>query len=164
MPYDVLTPVLVKAVSAAVAYVAMLAGHGIGDHWLQTGPQACKKPLDGAESRWCSMWHCAKHVATWTAVVTVFVTGAFLWLGLPLRPEWLGAGMALNAATHFVADLRTPLIWLATKMRRASYVEMVQVVRPAGCDRYGPGTAVFHLDQTWHKAWMLPAALLVPGF
>ncbi len=158
MPHD-----LLPAVTAVVAYIGMLSGHGIGDHWIQTSEQACKKALDSDETTGCSMRHCAKHVASWTAVTTAFVLAACWWLRLPLEPGWVAAGMTVNATTHFVADLRTPLVWLATRLGRGGYVDFVQVVRPARADQYGPGTAVFHLDQSWHKAWMLPAALLTAG-
>lgn len=158
MPYDD----LVRAVTTAAAFAAMLAGHYIGDQWVQTSSQACKKALDG-NGRACAVWHCAKHVITWTAVTVLFLAAAGWWLHLPLRPGWLVAGIVVNAVTHFVADLRTPLLWLGRLLGRSQYLTYAQVMRPAGADRYGPGTAVFELDQSWHIAWLLVAALLVAG-
>jgi hypothetical protein len=154
---------LVRAATAALAFAAMLAGHYIGDQWVQTSGQACKKALNGAESRGCAVWHCAKHVTTWSVTTVVFLVGACWWLHLPVRPGWLAAGVAVNAVTHFVADLRTPLIWLALRLRLGGYIEHAQVVRPAGAERTGPGTGLFHLDQSWHIGWLLVAALLVAG-
>jgi hypothetical protein len=154
---------LVRAVTVAVAFAAMLAGHYIGDHWIQTSGQACKKALNGAESHACAVWNCAKHVLTWSATSVVFLGAAFWWLHLPVRPGWLAAGIAVNAVTHFVADLRTPLIWLARAAGRGGYIEHSQVLRPAGPQSTGPGTATFHLDQAWHIAWLFVAALLMAG-
>lgn len=154
---------LVRAITAAVAFAAMLAGHYIGDQWIQTSAQACKKALGGPVSRGCALWHCAKHVVTWTATTTGLLLAAGWWLNLPIRPGWLAAGVAVNAATHFLADLRAPLLWLARTVGRGGYVTHVQVMRPAGADAFGAGTAAFHLDQAWHIAWLLVAALLIAG-
>lgn len=159
---------LVRAVTTAVAYASMLAGHYVGDQWLQTSAQACKKSLAGAASPGAAspgtaLWHCAKHVAAWTATTTGFFLGAAWWLHLPIHWGWLAAGVAVNAVTHYVADLRTPLLWLAGLAGKSGYIEHANVQRPSGADRFGPGTATFHLDQSWHIAWLLPAALLVAG-
>lgn len=154
---------LIRAVTAADAFFAMLAGHYVGDHWLQTSGQACKKGLDSGQRYAVAMWHCAKHVATWSASTVVFLALTGWWLHLPLKPGWLAAGIALNAVTHFVADLRTPLIWLAQLVGRGEYLEHGTVLRPAGEQKAGPGTALFHLDFGWHIMWLLPAALLIAG-
>lgn len=163
MPYDV--ELVARAALALTAFAFGLAGHYLGDHWIQTSPQACKKALNGGGTRACALWHCAKHVTTWTATVTVFIAVAGWWLHLPLKPGWLAAGMALNAATHFVADLRTPLLWLARLLGRGGYLQHATVVRaPAGgADPTGPGTAAFELDQSWHIAWLAVAALVIAG-
>lgn len=155
---------LIRAATFAAAFAAQLAGHYIGDQWIQTGGQACKKALDGAGGRACAMWHCAKHVTTWTATVIVFLSAAGWWLDLPLRPGWVAAGMAVNAITHFVADLRTPLVWLGRLLGRGAYIDFAHVARPGSADEAtGPGTAVFHLDQSWHIAWIFVASLLIAG-
>lgn len=154
---------LARAVTAAIAFCAMLAGHYIGDQWLQTSGQACKKAWDCGESHVAAMWACVRHVLTWSATSVTFLAAASWWLHLPLRPGWLCAGVALNAVTHFVIDLRTPLIWLAQLVGRGGYIEHIQVVRPAGAERTGPGTAVFHLDQAAHIAILALAAALIVG-
>jgi hypothetical protein len=159
MPYDD----LVRTITAVLAFCAMLAGHYIGDQWVQTSAQACNKGLGNGASRGCALWNCGKHVAGWTVTTTGFFLAASWWLHLPLRPGWLAAGVTVNAVTHFVADLRTPLLWLARVIGRAGYLGHVQVVRPSGGDAFGPGTAAFHLDQAWHIAWLLVAALLIAG-
>jgi len=154
---------LVRATTAAFAFGAQLAGHYIGDQWLQTSGQACKKALDGPERCAVAMWHCAKHVIIWSATVAGFLAAGAWWLHLPLKPSWLAVGIAVNVVTHFVADLRTPLIRLARLAGRGSYIEHSQVLRPDGAQKTGPGTAIFHLDQSWHIAWLLVASLLIAG-
>jgi hypothetical protein len=163
MPYDI--ELVARAALALVAFAFGLAGHYVGDHWIQTSPQACRKALNGGDSRTVAMWHCAKHVVTWAATVTVFIAGAAWWLHLPLRPGWLIAGMTLNAVTHFVADLRTPLIWIVRLVGRGGYVDNCHVVRTAGApaETTGPGTAAFELDQSWHIAWLAVSALVIAG-
>lgn len=154
---------LVRAVTTAVVFCAMLAGHFVGDHWVQTSKQAVKKSI-AANGKACAIWHCAKHVTTWSAVVLGCVAGAGVWLNLPLRPGWLLAAIMINAVTHFVADLRAPLIWLAHRLCRTAYMTHVQVVRPAGVDTGGgPGTALFWLDQSWHIFWAFVAACVAAG-
>jgi hypothetical protein len=155
---------LIRAVTAAVAFGVMLAGHYIGDHWVQTSGQAYGKALDAIGCvRRTAMWHCAKHVASWTTTTTVFLLAACWWLRLPLRPGWLVAGILLNALTHFIADLRVPLIRLGRLLGRTGYIETVGVVRPAGAASTGPGTALFELDQAWHIGWLAVSALLIAG-
>lgn len=154
---------LVRAVSAAIMFGFGLAGHGLGDHWVQTSAQAGKKALDAGAARAVAVWHCAKHVLTWTATVALFVAVAGWWLHLPLRPGWVVAGLAVNAGTHFVADLRTPLRWLAARVGRAGYIDQVAVLRPAGAQTVGPGTGLFHLDQSLHVACLAVAALVMVG-
>lgn len=160
MPYDDLT----RAVTAALAFAAMLAGHYIGDQWVQTSAQACKKALNGGAGAGCAVWHCAKHVLTWTATTMAFLLGAVWWLHLPLRPGWVAVAVTVNAVTHFVADLRTPLIWFCRLLGMGGYIDHTQVTRAGGqVQGTGPGTGLFHLDQAWHIAWLLVAALLVAG-
>lgn len=151
MPYDD----LVRAATAAVAFLALYAGHMVGDHWTQTQHQSTHKALGAGRPVWLAHWNCAKHVTTYTATQAVLLVLAGWWLNLPLRPGWVAAGLAASAVTHYVADLRTPLRWLA--------------------DRLGPGKASFYrladhglngaylLDQSWHIGWLAVAALLVAG-
>jgi hypothetical protein len=155
---------LVRAATAAVAFAVMLAGHYIGDHWVQTSGQAYGKGLDRIGcNRKAAVWHCAKHVMSWTATTTLFLLAAAWWLRLPLQPGWLVAGILLNAVTHFVADLRTPLIRLGRLLGRGGYLDHVGVVRPSGPASSGPGTGLFELDQAWHIGWLAVSALLIAG-
>lgn len=141
--------------------VALEAAHQVGDHWLQTCGQACHKGDPGSAGARA----CAGHVASYTAAGVLTVTGAAHWLGIPLATRWLTVGLAANAATHYLADRRVPLRRIAGWLGRRGYIEHVTVVRtPRGkADETGPGTGLFHLDQSWHHAWIFVAALLAAG-
>lgn len=155
---------IVRAITAALAFGFMLAGHYLGDQWVQTSGQACKKALDAPGGRATALWHCAKHVLTWTATTTGFFLAAAWWLDLPVRPGWLLAGMAVNAGTHFIADLRTPLRWLAEKVSLGGYIAHAVITRNDGTvEQTGPGTGLFHLDQSFHIAVLAIAALVIAG-
>lgn len=156
--------VIVQAVTTLVYCFFGLAGHYVGDHWVQTNFQACEKALDRPGCRkLIALFACAKHVLGWSTTVAVCIAGASWWLGLPIRPAWFAAGMAINAITHFVADLRTPLIWLGRKLGRGGYIDHVQVHRGKVVERTGPGTALFHLDQSWHIFWLAVSSLVMAG-
>lgn len=154
---------ITRAVVAANAFVALFAAHYAGDQWIQTHGQARKKSLEGAESKTSAHWHCAKHVITYTLAGLVFFLGLAAWLDLPVRPGWLALGLSINAVTHYIADLRSPLRWLAEKLGRGSYIQHCRVVRPTGVEGGGPGTAMFHLDQAWHFIWLLVAVAVIAG-
>jgi len=144
---------MIRAVTAAVAFVSMFVGHQLGDHWVQTGAQACKKSLANDGRRSVAYWHCVKHVVGWTATTVVMFASAAWWLHLPMRPGWLVAGVAVNAVTHYVADLRTPLAWIAERVGKGDVYHHLTV----------PFNGAYVLDQTWHLFWLFVAALLIAG-
>lgn len=155
---------IVRAVVASTAFGALYAGHYLGDQWVQTAGQACKKSLDRPGAKTLEAhWHCAKHVFTYTLGGLALYLMASAWLDLPVRPGWVAAGLAVNAVSHYIVDLRTPLMWMAKKIGRYGYIEHCQVVRPTGPERVGPGTGAFHLDQAWHFIWIFLSALLIAG-
>lgn len=146
---------LIRAATVAVAFVALYAGHMVGDHWTQTQHQSTWKALGNGGRQRVAYWNCAKHVFSYTVTQVVLLAVAGWWLHLPVRAGWLAVGLAVSAGTHFVADLRVPLRWLA--------------------GRIGPGKLSFYrladhglngaylLDQSWHIGWLFVAALLVAG-
>jgi hypothetical protein len=122
------TAAVFAAVSAAYA-----AGHWAGDYWVQTHRQACAKSGPG----WAGRRACAVHVATYTLTLAACLAVAGWRLGLPLSPGWTAAGLGVSAVTHYAADRRRQLRWLAT------------------------GAA--HLDQAWHWWWLFAAAPITTG-
>lgn len=154
---------LTRVATAAVAFISFFAGHYAGDQWIQSSKQAAGKSLDAAASAASAHWHCAKHVFTYILTgVVVFALLAF-WFHLPVRPGWLVLGVSVNAATHYLVDLRTPLRWLAGKFGKTGYINHCRVSRPTGIEATGPGTGLFHLDQAWHFFWIVISSAIIAG-
>lgn len=136
------------AVFAAV-FAAYIAGHQVGDYWVQTGRQALGKGQPG----WAGRRACAAHVATYTLTLAACLALAWWRLALPLSPGWTLAGLGVSAVTHYFADRRRPLRALAARLGRAGFW---------GCgDGLASGAA--HLDQSWHWLWLFAAALVTTG-
>jgi hypothetical protein len=138
---------LTAAVTFAVVYAALHAAHQVGDHWVQLHGQAVNKGRPG----WTGRFHCAAHVASYLVTCFLFIAVAALVLGLDLDlvGPGMGLGMAVNGLTHYIADRRTPLMWMA---RRTGHGEFI--------DTCGP-EAAYKLDQSWHTAWLFASALII---
>lgn len=141
---------------AAVAgvYAALHAAHQVGDHWIQSGKDAAAKGNPGPAGRAA----CARHVTTYTAtglVALVALAAATGW-----QPDlWrLAAGLAVSAVTHYIADRRTPLEWLAEKAGKDQFVRMG---RPVDGQAQCMGTGAYLLDQSWHTGWLYVTALII---
>ena len=137
------------AVFAAVA-IALMAGHQIGDYWVQTSGQAAGKSLPG----WPGRRACAAHVATYTLTLLAPLCLAWWWLALPLSAGWVTAGLGVSAVTHYFADRRKPLERVAR-----------MIPGKIGFYRTGDGlaTGAALLDQAWHQGWLFLAALVITG-
>lgn len=128
----------------AAAFAALYAGHQVADHWIQTQHQADHKGLPG----WAGRWNCAKHVATYGLTQLAAIGALALVLDLRVSPWHLAAGMAVNLASHYIADRRTPLRWLADRLGKdAAWLEK--------------GGGLYALDQSWHIGFLFLSALLI---
>lgn len=136
------------ATFAAVA-ATVYAAHQAGDYWVQTSGQAADKGLPG----WPGRVACALHVATYTITLLTFLLIEQFWTGTDLSTSWLNAGLALSAVTHYFADRRKPLAWLAGKLGKQGFWQ-------AGT---GLATGAALLDQAWHWIWLFASALLISG-
>lgn len=161
--------------------VAMLVAHQVGDHWSQTHHQAMTKGQPGRVGRAA----CARHVASYTVGTAVAVLA--LWGAFQLDISWLGfaAGQLVSAATHYWADRRSTLAWLAASLGKAEFhalgaprehrIAVDRVVRhelPDGghtlsletdvvpLDNPSLGTGAYALDQSWHWGWLGVSAFL----
>ena len=146
------------AVFAGV-FAILYTAHLIADHWVQTHHQAEAKGTPG----WPGRLACAAHVATHT-LTSLAGLAALVWrTGLPLPPGPTALGLAVSAISHYAADRRTPLQRLGRLLGRGRYIQYATVLRtPAGtAQATGPGTALFHLDQSWHVCWLAIAALII---
>jgi hypothetical protein len=131
-------------------FAAYVAGHWLGDYWVQTNAQAACKGLPG----WLGRRACAAHVATYTLTLAACLGLAWWWLALPVHSVWAAAGLAVSAVTHYFADRRCPL------RRLAGLIPGKLGFWEAG-DGLASGGA--YLDQAWHWWWLFAAALITAG-
>ncbi|MEU0940126.1 hypothetical protein [Embleya sp. NPDC005971] len=140
------------AVRFAATTAVFTAAHHVGDYWIQTHDQALAKGRPGREGRRA----CAAHVATYTLGQAVALAAADRYLGLGIRWRRAAAGLAVSAATHYLADRRAPLEAIAERIGKAEFHD---VGRGHGCLGTGAGA----LDQSWHIGWCAVAAAVVAG-
>ncbi|MFE0457781.1 hypothetical protein ACFW1A_00790 [Kitasatospora sp. NPDC058965] len=176
---------LSSAALGALLSTTFEAVHGFADQWCQLSRDAELKGLQGtsrvrldgtpasesdiADSRVRTVTGstlgrlCAvRHSLTYSAVQLGAAVAVTRTLGfrVPAR-AWL-AGTAVTLATHTLIDRRRPLIAAAEALGKGGYLERATVVRSAGKtpDPAGPGTALFELDQSAHRALGVLAAVV----
>ncbi len=132
------------ATTFAATGFALIVAHQFADHWMQTQTQADRKGLPG----WPGHLACAGHVATYTATALAAVLAVGAAFSLPLTVWGVTAGLAISASTHYVADRRAPLRWLADRCRKSA----------AWLDK---GGGMYALDQSWHYLWTGVAAFVI---
>jgi hypothetical protein len=126
----------------AAVFVALFVAHQVADHWVQTDHQACAKGGPG----WAGRYQCAMHVASYTLTAAIVLAVTEWSIGLGLDGPRVLLGLAISAVTHYVADRRAPLKWLAVHTGKAGY-----------WDRGG----AYQLDQSYHYLWLWIAALVI---
>lgn len=139
---------------AAVA-VGLLIAHQVGDQWVQTHHQAIAKGQRGHAGRIA----CVKHVASYSAVTALAVLA--LWGVFQLGITWWGfaAGQLVSAVTHYWADRRFTLAWLAGALGKTQFF-VLGAPRAGRDDNPSLGTGAYALDQAWHWGWLGVAAFL----
>lgn len=142
------------AATFAAVFATLYAAHHIADFWVQTDHQAATK----GNPDWVGRLACARHVATYTATLTVMLV-VVVWL-LPLPVTVLGVivGQVVSAGTHYWADRRTPLRRLADATRNGVFYRL-GAPRPGRDDNPSLGTGAYALDQAFHVFWLFIAAL-----
>lgn len=146
---------MAAAVFAAV-FIALYVAHSVGDHWVQTSHQSAHKGRSG----WVGRLADARHVATLTATkVAVLLPVAWL-LDLHLSALGTVAGLAIDAASHWWADRRTTLAWLAKVTGKSEFYRL-GTPRVGHDDNPHIGTGAYALDQSFHHLWLLVAALVI---
>lgn len=135
--------------------VGLLIAHTVADHWVQTSHQAAAKGQRDHAGRIA----CAKHVASYTAVTALTV--AVLWGTFNLDITWWGfaAGQLVSAVTHYWADRRFTLAWLASALGKTEFY-VLGAPRAGRDDNPSLGTGAYALDQSWHWGWLGIAAFL----
>lgn len=90
-----------------------------------------------------------------------------LLLGLNLSVLGLVAGLGVDALTHWWADRRTTLAWLARVTGKAEFYSLGTAAHPAhpvtadGKPAATLGTGAYALDQSFHHLWLLIASVLI---
>lgn len=143
------------ALTFAVTLPALLVAHAVADHWVQRPHQSLHKGDVG----WTGRIACAAHVAGYTAVTALGTLAVWWLLRLPITPAGFAAGQAVSAVTHYWADRRSTLAALARRVGKGEFYTL-GVPRAGHDDNPTLGTGAYALDQSWHQAWLLVAALL----
>jgi hypothetical protein len=130
-------------------WIALYVAHVVADHWVQTEYQALHKGDQGDHS-WRGRLAAARHVVTYTLVAALSVALVAWRLELPLDATRVGLGLGVSALTHYWADRRWTLVLLAERIGKRGFLSLG-----------GPLGGAYLLDQSWHVAWLLAAALVI---
>lgn len=131
-------------------YAVLRIAHGLGDYWAQTPRQAAVKGTPG----WVGRAACLAHVAGQLAVTGGALVGLAVVVpgpGLPCSPVRVVVALAVIGSTHYFADRRVSFRRLAVWVRRGR--------DSAWLDNGGLAS----MDQEWHRAWLLVAAVVLAG-
>ncbi|MFI5805671.1 transcriptional regulator [Streptomyces sp. NPDC051561] len=151
------------AATFAAVFAALYVAHNVGDHWVQTSCQSARKGLPG----WGGRLAGARHVASLTATKAVLLALVAAVLGLHLSVLGLVLGFGVDALTHWWADRRSTLAWLAKVTGQSEFYSLGTGAHPAhpvsaqGTPAAHLGTGAYALDQSFHHLWLLVAALLI---
>jgi hypothetical protein len=152
-----------NASTFAAVFAALFVAHSVGDHWVQTSAQSAAKGRPGWPGRLAG----ARHVATLTATKLLVLLPVGLLVGLHLTVWGLAAGLGVDAVTHWWADRRSTLAWLAKVTGKSEFYSLGTGTHPAhpvtenGGTAAHLGTGAYALDQSFHHLWLLVAALLI---
>ncbi|GHC33078.1 hypothetical protein GCM10010507_01800 [Streptomyces cinnamoneus] len=147
----------------AAAFIALYVAHSVGDHWVQSSCQAAEKGLPG----WPGRLACARHIFGLTVTKCAVLVPVVLLLRLPVTVLGLALALAVDAGTHYWADRRTTLAWLARACGRAEFYSLGTPSHPTapatatGTPAAHLGTGAYVLDQSWHHLWLGVAALII---
>jgi hypothetical protein len=147
----------------AAVFVALYVAHSVGDHWVQTSAQSAAKGRPG----WVGRLADTRHVATLTATKLAVLLPVAALLGLRLSLLGMVLGLGIDAASHWWADRRSTLAWLAKVTGKTEFYTLGTGAHPAhpatadGTPAAHLGTGAYALDQSFHHLWLLVAALLI---
>ncbi|MEU5543567.1 transcriptional regulator [Streptomyces sioyaensis] len=151
------------ATAFAAVFIALFVAHSVGDHWVQTSHQSATKGRPG----WTGRLAGARHVATLTATKLALLLPVAALLGLRLSVLGLVTGLAVDAMTHWWADRRSTLAWLAKVTGKTEFYNLgtaAHTAHPVTADGKPAahlGTGAYALDQSFHHLWLLIAALII---
>ncbi len=144
---DALDPmVVVRQVTFGVALLALIVGHQVGDHVLQTDHQATAKAGPG----WTGARAMAGHLVYYHLTAAAVLAGTAYALRLPLSPAGLAAGFGFSLATHALLDRR----WLVRLV-------LQRTGSPGFAEQATPVCGMYVADQALHWLALLVSALLI---
>ena len=146
----------VDAATFAAVFIALYVAHSVGDHWVQTSHQSAHKGRPG----WVGRLADARHVATLTATKAAVLLPVTLLLDLHVSALGILAGLGIDAVTHWWADRRSTLAWLAKVTSKGGFYRL-GTPRAGRDDNPHIGTGAYALDQSFHHLWLLVAALII---
>jgi hypothetical protein len=146
---------MTHAAPFAPLFVALYAAHQVGDHWLQTPVQAADKGKAG----WCGRLACARHVIGLTCLKSGVIALVMGVLGLQVSPVAVLVALLVDAVSHWWIDRRTTLLALADALEPV--IPGKGAFARLGDGQAAPaGTGAYALDQSFHIAFLLVAALI----
>ncbi|WP_406316586.1 transcriptional regulator [Streptomyces sp. NBC_00118] len=140
----------------AAAFVSLYVARSVGDHWVQSSRQSANKGRPG----WVGRLAAAQHVATLTATKLAVLLPAVWLLDLQVSVTGLVLGLGIDAVTHWWADRRSTLAWLAKVTGKGEFYRL-GAPRAGMGDNPSLGTGAYALDQSFHHLWLLVAALVI---
>jgi hypothetical protein len=147
---------ITAASTFAASFAALYAAHQVGDHWIQTGHQAAHKGAHNFEGKIA----CLSHVLTMTLTKVLFL-GILSWvLGVQYSSVTFAIAVVLDAATHYWADRRFTLKWLA-ELTDHYHFYMLGAPRPDKDDNPSLGTGAYAMDQSFHIFWLFVASIIL---
>jgi hypothetical protein len=136
--------IVTSGVSVGTVYAALMGGHDVGDHVVQTDHQAASKAGRGA----AAYRALAGHVGGYTVTQVV----ALALVGVPLLRWRTVAGLAFSAGTHAFIDRRWPVRALLRLTRSPAFAELQT-----------PINGMYVSDQALHHGCLLVAARIIAG-
>ncbi|GAA0809823.1 DUF3307 domain-containing protein [Spirilliplanes yamanashiensis] len=137
---------LARQVTFVVTLLALLVGHQVGDHVLQSDRQAAEKCGPGRAALRAMAGHL---LAYHLAVGAVLAVVAFV-LHLPLSVPGVVAGLAFSAVTHGLLD-----------RRHLVRVVLQRTGSPRFAEQTTPVCGMYVADQALHWLCLLISALLI---
>ncbi|RZF02930.1 transcriptional regulator [Streptomyces albidoflavus] len=154
----------------AAVFVTLWVAHTVGDHWVQTSVQSAKKgqhDRNPGQSSRVGRLACTRHVLSLTLTKVLFLALAAVALDLPLSAAGVTIGLGLDAASHWWADRRSSLAWLAGVTGKAEFYNLgtgahdAHPVTAKGKPAGHLGTGAYALDQAFHALFLFVAALII---
>ncbi|MFI1308537.1 transcriptional regulator [Streptomyces sioyaensis] len=149
--------------SFAAVFIALYVAHSVGDHWVQTSCQSADKGQPG----WVGRLACTRHVIGLTLTKVLVLATVVLVLDVHVTATGTAIGLALDAFTHWWADRRSTLAWLAKVTGKTEFYNLGTAAHSAhpvtaeGNPAAHLGTGAYALDQSFHHLWLFVASLII---